>query len=309
MTNTIFNSQKVINEEINNSELRTYFVDFELKDQGDYEYRWDALINLLQSALVEFAYWLHEWENTDNSQIIDKLVDSARSIYRIKEFDDVRKLYESGWDIWDTDSTKKFLKRWEFGELILHLLLRDFHNTIPLLSKIYFKDSYGHTVHWFDWVHIEPDSKTLWLGESKLYIDWKAWVKELVKDIKEHFKRDYLRDEFNIITKKIKKDDIPEKEYWIDLMDQKTKLQDVLTSITIPLICTYSSNNFDSFSEELKDNILLEVEEMKKYFDDNNDHPLRTELNIVLLLFPVKCKKELVKRMHKKLFTLQWLND
>jgi hypothetical protein len=34
----------------------------------------------------------------------------------------------------------KDLARGEFGELILHLLLRDFHDTVPLLSKIYFKD-------------------------------------------------------------------------------------------------------------------------------------------------------------------------
>ncbi|WP_330558188.1 Hachiman antiphage defense system protein HamA [Acutalibacter sp. 1XD8-33] len=35
-------------------------------------------------------------------------------------------------------------RRGEFGELILHLLLRDFKNTIPLISKVYFKDSIGN---------------------------------------------------------------------------------------------------------------------------------------------------------------------
>lgn len=194
--------------------------------------------------------------------------------------------------------------------MILHLLLRDFHKTIPLLSKIYFKDSYSHTVHGFDGVHIQPDSKSLWLGESKLYTDGKAGIKELIKDIKEHFKKDYLQDEFNIISKKIKPyDNIPEKDDWLNLMDQKTKLQDILSSVTIPLICTYSSANFNSYSTELENNIKKEVEEMKNHFDSNNDHPLKTQLNIILLLFPVKCKKELVKRMHKKLYTLQSLND
>ncbi|NKQ38491.1 MAG: DUF1837 domain-containing protein [Methanosarcinales archaeon] len=310
MSDSIFGSHKVINEKIGDSNLRTYFVDFELQDNGNYEYRWKALINLLQSALIEFAYGLHEGDKTSNSVIIDKLVDASRSIYKIKEYNEVRILYEKGKDIDDLDLTKKYLKRGEFGELILHLLLRDFHKTIPLLSKIYFKDSYGHTIHGFDGVHIQPNNKSLWLGESKLYVDGKSGIKELVKDIKEHFKREYLQDEFNIISKKIKPyDDIPEKKYWIDLMDQKTKLQNILNSITIPLICTYTSKNFDSYSIELEDNIKKEIEELKNYFDLNNNHPLKTQLNIILLLFPVKCKNELVKRMHKKLFALQSLND
>lgn len=310
MANSIFGAEKVIKQNINGSDLATYFVDFELQDDGSYQYRWDALINLMQSALVEFAYGLHEGSETPNEKIINKLVDSAKSIYKIKEYEETRQLYENGDDIDDTDETKKYLKRGEFGELILHLLLRDFHKTIPLLSKIYFKDSYSHTVHGFDGVHIQPDSKSLWLGESKLYTDGKAGIKELIKDIKEHFKKDYLQDEFNIISKKIKPyDNIPEKNNWLNLMDQKTKLQDVLNSVTIPLICTYSSTNFDSYSTELENNIKKEVEEMKNHFDSNNDHPLKTQLNIILLLFPVKCKKELVKRMHKKLYTLQSLND
>ncbi len=308
MKNSIFGSEKVINENINGSDFRTYFVDFELQDDGSYQYRWKALINLLQNALVEFAYGLHEGDKTVNSEIIDKLVDSAKSIYKIKEYKEVQKLFDKGENINDLDSTKKYLKRGEFGELILHLLLRDFHKTIPLLSKIYFKDSYGYTVHGFDGVHIQPDNKTLWLGESKLYVNGKAGIKELINDLKEHFKRDYLQDEFNIISKKIKPyDDVPEKDYWLNLMDQKIKLQDILTSVTIPLLCTYSSNNFNSYSIRLEDNIKKEIEIMKKYFDKHNNHPLKTQLNIILLLFPVKCKNELVKKMHQKLFQLQSL--
>ena len=78
------------------------------------------------------------------------------------------------------------------------MLLRDFYDSLPLLSKIYFKDSDGHTVHGFDAVHIAPDindkSKfSLWLGESKLYTNGKAGVKALTKDIEEHFNIKYLR--------------------------------------------------------------------------------------------------------------------
>lgn len=40
-------------------------------------------------------------------------------------------------------------QRGEFGELLLHLILRDFKGTIPLISKVYFKDSAGVPAPWF----------------------------------------------------------------------------------------------------------------------------------------------------------------
>jgi hypothetical protein len=116
----------------------------------------------------------HEGEQTDNTQTLTKIVDAARSIYKIDEYQKVKDIYLNSGELTD-DVANKYLKRGEFGELILHLILRDFHNTIPLLSKIYFKDSIGHTVHGFDAVHIDPVNKTLWLGESKLYIDPKRY--------------------------------------------------------------------------------------------------------------------------------------
>lgn len=46
----------------------------------------------------------------------------------------------------------------EFIELLLHLLLREYKHTIPLISKVYFKDSAGVPAHGFDAVHITPMS-------------------------------------------------------------------------------------------------------------------------------------------------------
>ena len=192
--------------------------------------------------------------------------------------------------------------------------MRDYHSTIPLLSKIYFKDSYGHTVHGFDAVHIDPETKTLWLGESKLYTDGKKGVKELIKDIKEHILRDYLYDEFTIVSKKVKLfDNIPEKDYWLEVLDQSTTLSEQLKSITIPLLCTYTSENFSKYNDETLEEFIRdyesEVRELKEYFDLNNNHKLKTKINTVLILFPVKCKTELVRRLHEKLSLLQMVGD
>lgn len=311
---TPFGSEKVIIQHISEVDLKTYFVGFDLDDKGESCYRWDNLINLLQKVIPEFAFGYHYGTSIDIKEITEKLAEAAKSIYKIKEFDDVKTRYLNGGIIQDDDVEKKYLERGEFGELILHLLLRDFHSTIPLLSKIYFKDAFGSTIHGFDAVHIQPETKTLWLGESKLYIDGRKGVKALIQDIKDHFKRDYLNDEFTIISKKLKLcSDIPEKDYWLGLMDKNTKLSNILNSINIPLVCTYTSDNFTKYNDEVIKEFIedyeKEVRELKNYFDKNNDHPSKTNLNIILMLFPVKCKNELVRRMHKKLDHLQKIED
>lgn len=313
MSKTPFGSEKVIKQQISEAELCTYLVGFDLEDNGQKEYRWSSLINKLMSALQEFAFGFHEGESTLNAETYEKIANSARAVYKIDAFQKVKDLCDNGGFIAD-ELEDKYLRRGEFGELILHLLLRDFHSTIPLLSKIYFKDSYGHTVHGFDAVHIQPDTKTLWLGESKLYMDGKRGVKALVQDIKEHFLRNYLDDEFIIVSKKVKFfEELEDKEYWLSIMDKSSKLSDKLNAINIPLLCVYSSDNFNKHDDETLVEFIAdyeaEIRALKKHFDDNNDHPLKTNLNIILMLFPVKCKVELVKKLHRKLSIAQQLID
>lgn len=51
-------------------------------------------------------------------------------------------------------ATKKFKNRGEIGEIILHAIIRHEFNTIPLISKIYYKDAPNDTVKGFDCVHV-----------------------------------------------------------------------------------------------------------------------------------------------------------
>lgn len=311
MNATPFGSEKIIKEHISQADLCTYLVGFDLEADGTKGYRINPLVEVLLDALVDFAFGLHEGSQTQNTQVRQRYLEAAKSIYGIPEFGEAKRIYcDSDESILDDDIAKKYLRRGEFGELILHLLLRDFHKTVPLLSKIYFKDSYSTTVHGFDAVHVHPENKSLWLGEAKLYTNGKKGIKELIVDIKAHFVRDYLNDEFSIISKKIKLDSqVADKDYWLQLMDSKTKLSDVFSSVTIPLLCVYESDTFSKFDDETASEFIAayedEMADLKKYFDDNNDHPLKTNLNIVLLLFPVKNKKELVKGLHEKLYSAQ----
>ncbi len=323
---SIFGSEKIIKSYCSiDKKLNISFAGFDL---GDFRYK--ELVEQIQRAIVDFAYGFHDGI-LETSYNIDILRESAKSLYKIKGFEDAKKIYiEDGLEIED-DIEDKYLKRGEFGELILHLLLRDFHESLPLLSKIYFKDSYGHTVHGFDSVHIAPDindsSKfSFWFGESKLYKNGKAGIKALTKDIEEHFNADYLREEFALLAKKKDgyislekfKDLNKQEEYakflklkdkWYDKLDAANKLEDILSSVTIPMLCTYSSDTFNKFSDENSQDFLKELDSellsLQEHFNENLSIPISTTLNIILFLFPVPSKKELVKQLHSKLSNMQ----
>lgn len=307
---------KVINTKINGDDLVSYYVGFDLNDAGEMEYRIKEFVNLIINIIPEFAFGYHQGTKTDNTELITKVSEAARAIYKIKEFREVSDLYLADGSLEDDiEVEKKYLKRGEFGELILHFLLKNFHGTVPLISKVYFKDSYGHTVHGFDSVHVHDESKTLWLGESKLYTDGKKGLSALIEDIKEHFNRDYLNDEFSIISKRVKDSEHLEDDAktWLNLLDSSTKLAEKLNKIVVPLICTYSCDLFDRHSDEKDEDFLKEyeqeVEKLKKHFDDNYHHPWKQNLQIIVILFPVQSKNKLIKKLHEKLVFMQKLGD
>jgi len=300
-----------LTEQINEGDLNTFYVGYDINDNGESIYRWRDFTNILLNVIPEFAFGHHLEVNTQNA--VEMVSEAAKSIYKIREFIEVKALYDADEAIEDDDETKKYLRRGEFGELILHLLLRDYHETIPLISKIYFKDSYGHTVHGFDAVHVNEETKTLWLGESKLYFNGRRGVDALIRDIKEHINSDYLESEFSIIRKKLLiAEENEERNYWINLMSNKTKLSEVLDSIKIPLLCTFSCDIFSQHSEETQEflnQIEYLVRELKIHFEEKDDHPLKDRLDIILILLPIKCKKELIRRLHNKLYMLQRIDS
>lgn len=305
-----FGANKIISEKINECDFSSYAIGFDLNNAGELEYRINAFIKLLIRVVPEFAFGHHIGEQIAIEDATSIVFESANAIYKIKEFQEVKKIYLDESGAIEDDVEDKYLKRGEFGELILHLILRDFHDTIPLLSKIYFKDSDGHTVHGFDSVHICEKDKSLWLGESKLYKCGKSGVDALIKDLEEHIETDYLNREFALISKKLDLlDNIPDKDFWLDILDETTTLKDKFDSINIPLLCTYSSEVYDYYDNDtikgFIEDYVNEVKKLKKRFDENNKHPLKQHINVILLLLPVKCKNELVTKLHKKLYMMQ----
>lgn len=130
---TPFQSEKIIIQKINEAEISTFLVGFDINDDGDKKYRLKPLIEKLTHVIHEFAFGFHDGDSTANTETLAKLTEAAKSIYKIDSFQKIKDIYENGGEL-DDDVEDKYLRRGEFGELILHLLLRDFYKTTPLLS-------------------------------------------------------------------------------------------------------------------------------------------------------------------------------
>ncbi|WP_163397358.1 HamA C-terminal domain-containing protein [Flavobacterium fluviatile] len=273
-----FESDLVLSEKISDTNLRVYHVGFESN-----KFRLTPLVEVIRKVIPEFAFGYHEGMTLSYTEVVERIVEAANTVYL----------------------TDKYKRRGEFGELILHLLLRDWCNTIPLVSKIYFKDSHNATVHGFDGIHItiEENKKKLWLGESKLYMDGESGVKELAKDVLNHVNANYLKKEFELIRRKIPQE-IPDVEYWMNLMHKHKNLDEVFDTIVIPLVCTYSSKIFVDHCDNTDDYFAALEKECRELFEIFNGK-VETDVELLLLLLPVPCKDELNTELDSRLKNMQ----
>lgn len=274
-----FNSDLVLEERISDSTLRAYHVGF---DQN--KFRLLPLVETIRSVIPEYALGYHQGNNIPYTEIVDRLQDAAKTVY----------------------TTDKYKARGEFGELILHLLLRDFCNSILLISTIYFRDSPNVPAHGFDGVHvtISGTEKKLWLGESKLYKSGKEGVANLADDIVKHFNADYLRQQFNLITRKLPAE-TPEIEHWRTLMHKNQRLDVIFSSVVIPMVCTYNSDLFVNHCDETQQYLNDFKKECEDLHDEFNRKKPASTLEIILLLLPIPDKDELNKELDTRLKAMQ----
>jgi hypothetical protein len=139
-------------------------------------------------------------------------------------------------------TTAKFSRRGEFGELFLHIAIRQVYNSLPAISKIFYKSALNDTVKGFDAVHVvgPPEDLELWLGEAKFYSDFAKAASEVRTGLQVHLQTDYLRDEFSLIVNKID-DAWPHASALRRLLQPEVSLDEVFKRVCIPVLITYDS--------------------------------------------------------------------
>lgn len=278
--------------------LHIYYIDFDLLDSGYGQVK-DKFYNELFDDIPAFAFGTDVMNRKiEEIGLVPTVREAMKKIYSIKEIQEASREYL------DSKSTEdKYIKRGEFGELLLYHLLHEYFGADALISKIYFKDSVGGVAHGFDAVHVDTSRQILWLGESKLYKNSSTAIKELAKDVINHFNVNFFESEFQIITNRVHDTKINCDDYIIKLLNPETKILDKLASINICLFAGFESKNLLNFNKHNFEETLME--EVKRLNDKMNSllskHPWIERLNIYLLTFPLEDKREFVSSLHQKL--------
>lgn len=275
MSTTYFESDLVFDEFISKTHFRGFSVGYELN-----EFRYNSIVELVFNALPDFAL--------SHSEIVAL---GARNC--------VRKMKKAAKLVYDSD---KYKKRGEFGEILLHIIMRDYFNTIPAISKLYYKDSSNDTVKGFDAVHIVPtkDELELWLGEVKFYNNCSSAIRDVIKELRIHTDKDFLRKEFLFVSNKIDPS-WPHAGRLQKLIDHRTSLDRIFSKIKVPVLLTYDSDiikKHRAVSDLFKDELITELEANHQLFRNAG---LPTTVDFVLILIPLEEKKILVDRLHKEL--------
>ena len=244
------------------------------------QWRKDQLVDYLFEYLPEFALTYSELNNLTGENMVAKIRQVAASIY------------QSG----------KFKNRGEFGELLLHAIIRETYNTLPAISKIYYKDGPNETVKGFDAVHVvvADDNLELWLGEVKFYNNISNAISDVIKELNQHVEVRYVRNEFVAITNKIDAQ-WPHADRLMTLLHPHTSLDDVFSNTCIPVLLTYDSSVLTRYDNKCDEYIQEISEEFQKIHKNFCDKLGNFPLTIHLFLFPLNTKIELINSLESKL--------
>jgi len=243
------------------------------------QWRYKAVADYLFEWLPEFALKYSDLEDLSSGTMMRLIKRAAKTVY----------------------NTPKYKKRGEFGELLLHALIREVFDSQPAISKIYYKSAANDPVKGFDAVHVEE--LELWLGEAKFHKDINGAISEVVKGLEKNMKRDYLREEFILISSKVDSR-WPHADKFKKLLSERNSLDTVFKRICIPVLLTYESKTVSSFnkvSEEYQKALLEEVKNIYQKFSSKK----LPEVRIHLFLFPLADKDRLVSALQDKLEGLQ----
>jgi len=304
-------NSKVLILKVGQQDVDGMLINYDLTDKGRYAYMEDELVDVIMNYLPEYSMGCDS-KTSSIIELVPLIREAAKSLIKIKRIDDIKRYLDNHtpYDQWEAEVLKLYSTKGIFSEMILHFILRDFKKTIPLISKIYFKDSSAIEAHGFDAVHITPEDKTLWLGESKFYNNGKRGLKALIDDLNHHFVKDYLNDQFIIISRALIHNSTLRDE-WIVTLSQAKTLSEKFDMIKIPLLCIYE----DQFPKQVIaavneqgdiDTLCLDhIAELKSYYDTNNSYINKQHVQILLILLPVESKDKIVAKMLEKIYNMQ----
>ena len=301
---------------VDEEDINTIFMNTDYQEDGSLQYTYDNFADVFSENVLEYAF---AYAQIPPAQITRKLREAAQSMIKLHDVQKLRSYFTE--DVpeedWDADFLRWYEKKGIFGEVILHLFLKEFKDTIPLISKLYFKDSFAQEAKGFDSVHVSANGETLWLGETKFYRTWKkhgvvkGGIDELVEDLKKHLSKDYLSEQYVIIKRGLETEyEHPQRAAWIEKLNKPILLKDVFQYIRIPLLCVYedgiAQDYLQPITEAAKDaGIIAHTTTVRDYYNSINTFSHKDQVETLLILMPIEAKRKIVKCMLEKIWHLQ----
>lgn len=301
---------------VDEADVNAIFMNTDYQEDGSLQYAYDNFADVFSENVLEYAF---AYAQIPPAQITRKLREAAQSMIKLHDVQKLRSYFTE--DVpeedWDADFLRWYEKKGIFGEVILHLFLKEFKDTIPLISKLYFKDSFAQEAKGFDSVHVSANGETLWLGETKFYRTWKkhgvvkGGIDELVEDLKKHFSKDYLSEQYVIIKRGLETEyEHPQRAAWIEKLNKPILLKDVFQYIRIPLLCVYEDgiarDYLQPITEAAKDaGIIAHTTTVRDYYNSINTFPHKDQVETLLILMPIEAKRKIVKCMLEKIWHIQ----
>lgn len=209
-------------------------------------------------------------------------------------------------------ASKKYEKRGEIGELLLHIILRRFLGSKKVISRLYFKDAANDTVKGFDAVHVVDRSDDsagaaqleLWLGESKFYKNSASAVRAVLEELKLHLQGDYLRSEFAAIADKIPVGWKHEEEIR-SLLARRVSLDEIFKTVVVPVFITFDSDvairhkeTTDAYLVDIREQLTTKWRSFKTTLAETE---LPREVRVELILMPMASKIDLINAFDGRL--------
>ncbi len=257
------------------------------------KWRNDQLADHIMEWLPEFALDYSELSEISHANALKMTKKAAKIVYQ----------------------TEKYGLRGEFGEVLLHIAIRQVYETLPAVSKIYYKSAVNETVKGFDAVHVvkRGDDLELWIGETKFYEKLSKAIYDVSKEIIDHLETDYLRSEFILIKNKIDPK-WPEAEKLKSLLHENTSLDDVFKQVCIPVLLTYDSDivgkshvSDEEYKENIKNELTKSYEGLRNKLNSEYKNKFSQEFPLTahVIMVPLKEKKKLIAALDARLKALQ----
>jgi hypothetical protein len=244
------------------------------------KWRTQQFVDHILEWLPEFALSENELNNAGHHLWVSLLRRAAKVVY----------------------TSPKYASRGEFGELLLHIILRQDCETIPAISKVYFKSATNETVHGFDGVHVVngSDGLELWLGEAKFHKHISTAIREVTAELANHIQHDYLRREFLLIGNKLD-NSRPFASQLQKLIHRNRSLDLVFKRLCFPVLLTYDSSCVAKHTICDAEYQAAFEAEIEKHHEALINKGLPANIRVHLMLLPLLDKEQLTTCLDKEL--------